>query len=407
MIAELKAEYNAHVLNLENIYDIKRELTNINADKRAFDMLIPNMNFIHVKLEQVDTRVANTIKQQINKIGGEAAISKEAYSYTARTTDMIISSSKRNIIFLAKKIASKQFGLEEIAREIEKSVDDKTGLLVINKKTFDFNHNTYISGMIDYKKHLFGTNISDKMIMTKIDRYIESGVDMIELSGEHSSGNSMVDEPTTEDIDCISRIIYQIKKHYPDVVLSIDAVKFNMAKAAIDSGADIINDIIPIRYNLDLIKLVAKKGIPLIIMYNPLSEKLAKPLESISEVIRELQANVNIAISNGVSKDKIMIDPGIGFGRKDRDNFLLLRQLSSLKHLKLPILVGMSRRSYLSGALAGRLKKTLISTIVANTIAIINGANIVRMHSSEQVDVMKNIIEMVHPKTEEDKKIIY
>lgn len=404
MIADLKAEYNAHVINLENVYDIKRELFNINADKRAFDMLIPNMNFIHVKLEQVDTRVANIIKQQINKIGGEAAISKEAYSYTTRNTDMIISSSKKNILFLAKKLATAQFGLEEIGREIEKCIDDKTGILKINKKTFDFNRNTYISGMIDYKKHLFGTNISDKAIMTRIEHFLEAGADMIELCGEYSGSNGIVDEPTQEDIDNISRIVIHIKKNYPDLVLSIDAIKYNIAKAAIESGADIINEIIPIRYNLDLVRYVAKKNIPIILMYNPFADRLSKPIDSISEVIREIQANVNIAVTNGVSKDKIIIDPGIGFGRRDKDNFLLLRQLSSFKHLKMPILVGLSRRSYLGGALSGRLKKTLISTIVANTIAIINGANLVRMHSPDQVEVMKNIIDMVHPALEDEIK---
>lgn len=407
MSVELKTDYNAHIVNLNNVYDIKKELININVDKRAYEILLPNMNFIHVKLEQVDTRVANIIKQQINKIGGEAAISKEAYSYTARNTDMIISSSKRNIQFLAKKLSSRQYGLEDIAKEIEKCVDDRTGVLVIGKNAFDFNHNTYLSGMINYKKQIFGTNLTDKAILMKIEKYIKAGVDMIELCGDSIDSNPVNDEPTIEDIENISRIVYIIKKNFPNISLGIDTLKVKMAKAALDSGADLINDTIPIRYNQELIKLIAKRGVPIILSYKPYIGRMAKPIDSISEVIREIQANVNFAVTNGISKDRIIIDPGVGFGRKDRDNFLLLRQLSSFRHMRMPTLVCLSRRSFLGGALTGRLKKTMISTIVANTIAIINGSNIIRLHSSEHVEIIKNIIEMVHPMVEEEKTISY
>jgi len=102
---------------------------------------------------------------------------------------------------------------------------------------------------------------------------------------------------------------------------------------------------------------------------------------------------VNYSIGKGINKDKIIIDPGVGFGRSDKDNFLILRQLSSFKHLNLPILVGLSKRSFLGDALRGKMKQTLISTIAANTLAILNGVNIIRVHNVEHVATMVNIID--------------
>ena len=95
-MVELRANFNARILKLENQYDIRRELININADKRALEVLASNMEFMHIRLEQVDTREANRIKQEVIKLGGEAAISQEAYSYTVRTTSMLISASRKN-----------------------------------------------------------------------------------------------------------------------------------------------------------------------------------------------------------------------------------------------------------------------------------------------------------------------
>ena len=137
-MVELRANFNARILKLENQYDIRRELININADKRALEVLASNMEFMHIRLEQVDTREANRIKQEVIKLGGEAAISQEAYSYTVRTTSMLISASRKNLEFLAKKLATPQFELEIIGKELERCLDEARGNFVIGNKVFDF-----------------------------------------------------------------------------------------------------------------------------------------------------------------------------------------------------------------------------------------------------------------------------
>lgn len=396
MTANHQLNFNAHIINLENEYDIKKELANVNVDKRAYELLIENMHFIHIKLEQVDTRAANLIKQQINKIGGEAAISKEAYSYTERTTDIIISASRKNLLFLAKKLSSHQYGLESVAKEIQKCLQNNSGVMEIGKKTFDFNHHTYIMGVLDFHKHLFGSFPSEKKILGKIEALMKSGAHIIDLCGEDLSKPNFNKIIEPEELEKVIPLIYKIKKAFPEITLSIDTCRFNVAREALGAGVDLINEVIPLKYNQDIISLISKYNCPVILMYNPNHNKNPRPLNSISDVVREIQSNVFYAVSNGIQKNKIIIDPGIGFGRSDRDNFLILRQLSSFKHMQFPVLVGLSKRSFLGDALNGKMRKTHISTIAANTIAIINGANIIRLHNPDQVEVMSNIISSIN-----------
>ncbi|MCG8568596.1 MAG: dihydropteroate synthase [Spirochaetes bacterium] len=399
--------HNAHVLNLENEFDIRKELSNIDVDKRAHPLLVQNMHFMHIKLEQIDTRAANLIKKQINKIGGEAAISKDAYSYTERTTDVIVSASKKNLLFLAKKLASQQYGLEMIAREMEKCLENKSGVMQIGTKTFDFNHHTYIMGVLDFHKHLFGSILSDKMILKKAESLIEAGADILDLCGEKLSRYNYDKIDEKEEIDKLIPLIHKIKNNFPQIILSIDTSRFQVAKESLGAGVNLINEVIPLKYNPELINLVSQYQCPVVLMYNPTLNKNPKPLNSISDVIREIQSNVFYAAGNGIQKDKIIIDPGIGFGRSDRDNFLILKQLSSFKHLNYPILVGLSKQSFLGDALKGRMKKTQISSIAANTIAIINGASIIRLHSAEQIEVMRNINETLNKAEEKSLPYVY
>ena len=396
MTTNYQLDYNAHVVTLENEFDIRKQLININVDKNAYDLLIQNMHFIHIKLEQIDTRAANLIKQQINKIGGEAAISKEAYSFTERTTDIILSASKKNLLILAKKLASRQYGLEKIAKEIEKCLENRSGVMQIGNKTFDFNHHTYIMGVLDFHKYVFGSLVSDKIVLKRVEALIQAGADIIDICGENLSKldfNRIIEK---EEIKKVIPLLYKIKNNFPEVVLSIDTCRFKVAKEALAAGVNLVNEVLPLKYNPDLVHLVSKYKCPVILMYHPSLNKKPRPLSSISDVIREIQSNVFYATSNGISKDRIIIDPGIGFGRSERDNFLILKQLSSFKHLNYPILVGLSKRSFLGDALRGRMKRTHISTIAANTIAIINGASIVRLQNPDQVQVMSNIIETIN-----------
>lgn len=392
---ELRANFNARILRLDNQYDIRRELININADKMALDVLASNMEFLHVRLEQVDTRVANVIKQLVIKLGGEAAISQEAYSYTVRTTNMLISASRKNLEFLAKKLATPQYELENIGKDLERCLEEARGNFVIGNKVFDFSHTAYLSGIARYR-----VGLPEKRILEKVERYCKAGADIIEILAGYPGGILQPEPATPEETQEFAHLVYMIKKNFPNVIISTDMAKVGVAKAALDAGAEIFCDVIPIRYNLELIQFIAKHNLPMILMYAPTLNRLPQPLGVVSDILRDIQANTNFAVSNGIAKEKIVIDPSICFGRKDKDNFLMMRQLSNFRHLKMPISIMFSRKSFLNSSVVGSMRKQQMSSIISNTLAVLNNCNIVRVESSEQISMLRNILNILHPPVE-------
>ena len=389
-----QSNYNLHVIHLNNEYEIKKELTNIKADKKIYDLLIQKMTFLHIKLEQVDTRAANISKQHLHSMGGEAAISKEAYSFTERTTDVLLSASKEILKLLAKRICNLPYDLNKISKEIEKNLFSNHGIMNFGDKIFDFRQKTYIMGILILNRIFQRQDLLGELMLKKVDSMVKAGVNIIDICEENNIRNIYSKEEEKERLSQLISLIRNIKNTHPDIILSVNTSKYNIAKEALDAGVDIIIEAIPLKYNEQMLHLIAQKKCPIVLMHNPsFSNKTPKPLNSISDVIREIQSNISFAMGQGIERDKIIIDPGIGFGRSSQDNFLILRQLSSFKYLNVPILVGLPRRSFLGEALRGKMRKTHISSIAANTMAIINGANIIRVYDVAQAVTMANFID--------------
>lgn len=397
-----QTNYNTHVIHLNNEFEIRRELNNIKADKKAYDILIQKMVFLHIKLEQVDTRAANMLKQYLRSIGGEAVISKEAYSFTERTTDVILSASKETFRLLTKKLNSLPYGLGKISKELEKSLFSNYGIMSIKDKVLDFRHKTYIMGILRFDKMFRNPDSSSEDMLEKVGNMVNVGVDIIDICEENIAENIQNKDEEFEKTHQLIPLISAIKSKFPDLVLSINTGKFNIAKEALNAGVDILIENVPLKYNEQMLHLVAQKKCPIVMMHsNSFINHVPKPLNSISDVIRDIQSNISFAVGQGIAREKIIIEPGIGFGRRQKDNFLIIRQLSSFKYLNVPILVGLTKNSFLGEALRGKMTKTHISSITANTMAIINGANIIRVDDVEQAVTMVNIIDAIRNIDEE------
>ncbi len=390
-----QTNFNVHVLQLNNEFDIRRELYNIKTDKKVHDILIQKMIYLHVKLEQVDTRAANLLKRQMHSIGGEAVISKDAYSFTERTTDVILSASKETLGLLAKKIINLPYGLSNIAKEISKNLFSEIGIMKVAESVLDFKHKTYIMGILKFFRHYRLENYSNENLLEIVDSMQKAGVDIIDIVEENHF--KIYDKKEEEDkLSHLIPLIRAIKNEYPKLILSLTTGNYNIAKECLEAGIDVLMVGMPLKYYEQMLYLVAKRKCPIILMHSSsMKSKAPKPLNSISDVIREIQSNISYAAGLGIRKEKIIIEPGIGFGRSNEDNFLILRQLSSFQYLNVPILVGLPKKSFLGEALRGKMRKTHISTIAANTMAIINGANIIRVDDVEQAVAMVTIIDTI------------
>ncbi|MDB9884869.1 dihydropteroate synthase [Candidatus Marinimicrobia bacterium] len=213
-------------------------------------------------------------------------------------------------------------------------------------------------------------------------KMINEGADIIDIGGE-SSRPGAKPVPLDEELKRIKPVIKLIREQ-TDCLISIDTYKASVAEAAIDLGADIINDITSLSYDQSMANLVSTRKAPIILMHMQGSPQNMQLNPSYNNLINDLiiffKTKIEIANKAGILDNMIIIDPGIGFGKSVEDNFEIIRELKQIKAMGYPILLGPSRKSFIGEALNLPVKDRLEGTMASITVGIINGANIVRVH---------------------------
>ncbi|OHB35743.1 MAG: dihydropteroate synthase [Planctomycetes bacterium GWA2_40_7] len=228
---------------------------------------------------------------------------------------------------------------------------------------------------------------------------IEDGADIIDIGGESTRpGSSYVS--ADEEIRRVIPIIKELSKE-TDIPISIDTYKAEVADEAIKAGAQIINDISGLQADNEMARVAAENNTPVIIMHikgHPHDfPKDPVYADLVPEIISFLENRIEYAVKSGIAHNNIIIDPGIGFGKRPEHNIEILRELNKFKCLNLPIMVGASRKSFISKVLElsddnniSQLDSRLVGTLVTLVIAVTKGANIVRVHDvKETVQVIK------------------
>jgi len=218
------------------------------------------------------------------------------------------------------------------------------------------------------------------------------GADIIDVGGQSSRPYS---QPVPIEIEC-ERVIPLIKllKHEIDIPISIDTYRWEVARQAIDAGAHIINDISALRLDPRLARLAGETGAGLILMHmrgTPINMQVNTYYEDLfSEVLHYLRKQMEFALSEGVSRDHIVVDPGIGFSKNVSQNQKLISELDMLFELERPVLLGPSRKSFIGELLGKDPEKRLTGTLACVASAFYQKAHIVRVHDVEEtVDLLK------------------
>jgi dihydropteroate synthase len=224
-------------------------------------------------------------------------------------------------------------------------------------------------------------------------RMVEDGADIVDVGGE-STRPGAEPLPEGEELRRVIPVIERLASQVP-VPISIDTYKSGVARAAIAAGASIVNDVSGLRYDPDLGGVVAQTGAAIVLMHTRgrSSEmySLAQYSDVVAEVTAELLEAIERAVSAGVAREAVIVDPGIGFAKKAEHSAQLLARLETLHALDRPILSGPSRKSFLKAALGERpAAERDWGTAAAVTASILNGAHIVRVHGiREMVDVVR------------------
>ncbi len=256
--------------------------------------------------------------------------------------------------------------------------------MIIGNREFDLVNNTYIMGILNVTPDSFsdgGSHESVDEALKHTERMIEEGADIIDIGGESTRpGAGPVTE--TEELSRVLPVLKAIKVRF-DIPLSVDTYRAGTAGAALDEGADLINDIWGLRYDKgEMASVVAQSNKPYILMHNARNDETP---DFINNIRLSLAESLRIAEAAGIDKDKIILDPGIGFNKTFEENLEILKRLDELNALGYPMLLGCSRKSVIGNALKLPVDERLEGTLVTTILAAQAGYSFVRVH-----DVMEN-----------------
>ena len=239
----------------------------------------------------------------------------------------------------------------------------------------------------------FNTEIK---VLKQVEKFINEGADIIDIGGYSSRPGAQNISIETE----LKRVISNIKlirKEFPEIFISIDTFRSEVARESYFSGADIINDISGGNLDTEMLKTVGELGATYILMHmrgNPQNMSLKTNYKNITRDILDYLSNgIELAKANGIND--IIVDPGFGFAKNIKQNFSLLNNLKDFKVLNYPILVGISRKSMIYKTLNINVQEALNGTTVLHTVALLKGANIIRTHDvKELMECIKLIDEL-------------
>lgn len=374
------------------------ELKLIGVDERAFDILENKSNLIILKLHNINAKGANILKQEFISAEGDVAVHRDVASWKISSTDCMLIGTKRTYKIVLKKLAFEPFfGLNEIRELVQKTIASKQlPAYSIRNRTFDFEKEKFIMGILNITPDSFsdgGLYNSIEKALKHVQTMIQEGADIIDIGGESTRPGA---EKITEEEEKKRTIpiIKEIRKNFPDIPISIDTYKASIAEEALKNGADIINDISGLQFDEKMQNIAREFDAPVIIMHIKGTPKNMQQNPQYEDIMKELleyfDERINALTDFGIKK--IIIDPGIGFGKRLEDNLKIIKNIEEFSIFNLPILLGVSRKSFIGNVLNKTVENRLYGSAAANAYVLLKGANIIRVHD---ITPHKDLIKML------------
>lgn len=277
----------------------------------------------------------------------------------------------------------------------------------LGSRSLELGRRTLIMGIVNVTPDSFsdgGKFLDRDKALEQAERLLSEGADIVDIGGESTRPGARVDagvsspvKPTRngppvsadEELKRILPVIAAFKKKHPQAVVSVDTYKAKVARAALEAGAEIVNDVSGLRWDSQMAKTVADLNCGTVLMHmrgRPEEWRLLPPAEDILALVkRELQEFSEKAVLAGVPRARIVLDPGFGFGKNFEENYPLVARFHELLALGFPLLAGASRKSFIGRTVAGGVSKMspderLYGTLAAETALVLQGAHILRTH---------------------------
>ncbi len=230
-----------------------------------------------------------------------------------------------------------------------------------------------------------GSNITSDKILTKAEQMLAEGADILDI-GAVSTRPGAVEVDTKLELERLLYPLNKLVKEFPDAIISIDTFRAEVAKETVDCGAHIINDISGGTMDKQMFKTIAKLKVPYILMHIHGTPQTMQDSPIDSRIVDKVMDffTIQMAKLNSLEVSDVILDPGYGFGKTLESNNILLRELENTRINNMPILAGISRKSMINKVLGTVPSNALNGTTTLNTIALLNGANILRVHDVKE-----------------------
>ncbi|ENK1243918.1 dihydropteroate synthase [Clostridium botulinum] len=369
------------------------ELKKIEVHEGSLNIFMNKNSIMPLKIFNVLSPAANIIKQEMMALGGDCAVSTYCVNCKRETSDIILLGTNRQYKKLLEKLKYMTFfRIQEIKDELENYINNHKKLKTVLRDGREINYeNLKVMGIINCTPDSFyegSRKSSVEEALKTAENMLKDGAEILDIGGESTRpGSDPVDEE--EEIKRVVPVIKEIKNKFKDVIISIDTYRANTAKAAIEAGADIVNDISAMTYDKNMVNVVKEYNVPVILMHikGKPKDMQVDPVykDFMKEVHLYFKERIDYCKDHGISEDKIILDPGIGFGKTVEHNLKLMNRIEELKSFNLPVLLAASRKSTI-GKILGDLptEERLEGTIALSCLAVDVGLQMVRVHDVKE-----------------------
>jgi dihydropteroate synthase len=377
---------------------LARALAEAGVDPHGARIIEPKTEMMILRADGLPAPAANIIKQQLLSIGGDAAVHREVITGSPARSSVFMIADRNRLTQLPAKLARQPFGLMELGTGIERlleALDHPPSRIPLPKGEIDLTAGPVVAGVLNVTPDSFsdgGSFLDPGRALERAAAMIEEGADLIDIGAESTRpGAAEID--ASEELARLRPVLDRLAATVP-VPISIDTRKASVARAAIDAGAGIINDVSGLRHDPAMVATAVATGAAVVVMHmqgTPESMQRNPSYEDpTSEIIAWFEERIGELVRTGIDRTKIIIDPGIGFGKRLEDNLSILAEIGDFRGFGLPVMIGYSRKAFIGGATGRGAAERLAGGLAALAKCLAGGVTIVRVHDvKETVDFIK------------------
>jgi dihydropteroate synthase len=367
------------LLDMQDEKAMHKEFENISVSKEAWAILAAKARMITLKLSNIAVEDAGVMKQEMISCGGDVAVHGLAWNFGVKQSDVIIMGTPTEFQLFCEKLRLQHKSLKAIAEEVDGALYNLSKGLVwhCSEHRFNLKGKVLIMGVLNLSEDSFfkgsrrlttADAVETALTMQKL------GADVLDIGGEATNKDAKelsAEEELKRICPVLEKLVGKLK-----IPISIDTYKAEVAKKALEMGASIINNVFASRLDDEMWNLWANSDCGIVLMDNKQHDGV---IDSLNRSFDNMLAR---AKDFGIDKERISIDPGLGlsFGKRPDDNFEIIKNLRSFGVHGVPILIGASRKSFICSNLNVTPDEALQGTLVFNTLALGNGAKILRVH---------------------------